>query len=101
MGNKPYTPNLTTAWCASFINYCLKEKNYAYTKDPSSQYPTKYPENFVKISKPVYGTNVVYKHTNSNYGTGYVGLLYAKLDNRDYAVLGRNQGDSITLNTHK
>ncbi len=40
-------------------------------------------------------------HTNSNCGTGHVGLLYAKLDNGDYTVLGGNQGDSITLNTHK
>ncbi|MGP4120778.1 LysM peptidoglycan-binding domain-containing protein [Psychrobacter aquimaris] len=100
-GNKPYTPNLTTAWCASFINYCLKEKKYAYAKDPSSQFPTKYPEKFIKISKPVYGAIVVYKHTNREYGTGHVALVYAKLNNGDYAVLGGNQGESITLNTHK
>lgn len=100
-GNKPYTPSLTTAWCASFINYCLKEKKYAHTKDPSSQFPTKYPEKFIKISKPVYGAIVVYKHTNRAYGTGHVALVYAKLNNGDYAVLGGNQGESITLNTHK
>lgn len=100
-GDKPYTPSLSTAWCASFINYCLKEANYTYAKDPSSQFPTKYPNKFIKISKPVYGAIVVYKHTNSAYGTGHVSLLYAKLSNGDYAVLGGNQGDSITLNTHQ
>lgn len=27
--------------------------------------------------------------------------MYAKLNNGDYAILGGNQGGSITLNTHK
>lgn len=27
--------------------------------------------------------------------------MYAKLTNGDYAVLGGNQGESITINTHK
>lgn len=100
-GNKPYTPSLETAWCASFINYCLKESNYSYSKDPSSQFPTRYPEKFVKISKPIFGAFVVYKHTKPGNGTGHVSLLYAKLDDGDYGVLGGNQGQSITLNTHK
>ena len=95
------TPDLNTAWCSSFINYCLKEANYAYSKDPSSQFPTRYSEKFVKISKPIYGAFVVYKHTKPGNGTGHVSLLYAKLDNGDYAVLGGNQGQSITINTHK
>ena len=84
-----------------FHKLLLEGEKYAYTKGPSSQFPTKYPEEFVKISKPVYGAIVVYKHTNRTYGTGHVTLVYAKLNNRDYAVLGGNQGDSITLNTHK
>lgn len=48
----------------------------------------------------MYGAIVVYKHTNRAYGTGYVAFVYAKLSNGDYAVLGGNQGESITLNTH-
>lgn len=79
----------------------MKEKNYAYAKDPSSQFPTRYLEKFVKIPEPVYGAIVVYTHTNRAYGTGHVAFIYAKLENGDYAVLGGNQAESITINTHK
>lgn len=55
----------------------------------------------MKIDKPVYGAIVVYRHTKKKYGTGHVAFVYAKTDDDDYAVLGGNQGDSITLNKHK
>mgnify|MGYP003586887607 CR=1 FL=1 len=93
--------SLSTAWCASFANYCLKDSGFSWVKNYSSQFPTTYPDKFIKIDKPIYGAIVVYRHTNKKYGTGHVSFIYGKLDNGDYAVLGGNQGDSITVNTHK
>lgn len=98
---KEYTPTLAnTAWCASFINYCMLESGFPNTKNPSSQFPVK-SKHYVKIDKPVYGAIVVYKHTNSSFGTGHISLIFAELNDGDFAVLGGNQGDSITINTHK
>ena len=94
------TPDLKTAWCASYVNYCLKESNYPFTKNPSSQFPVGN-NKFIKIDQPIYGALVVYKHTNKKYGTGHIALMYAKIEDDDYAVLGGNQGESITLNAHK
>lgn len=94
--------NLATAWCAAFANYCIKNGYGAdyFEKSQSSQFPVNN-KKFVKIDKPVYGALVVYKHTKKEYGLGHVGFVYAKLTNGDYAILGGNQGDSITLNAHK
>lgn len=94
------TPTLSTAWCASFVNYCLKDSGYPYTRDPSSQFPTR-SSKFVKIASPIYGAIVVYKHTNRQFGNGHVAFVYARLEGGDLAVLGGNQGESITLNTHR
>lgn len=94
-------PTLATAWCASFVNYCLKESGFSYVKDPSSQFPTKYPQKFVKIKNPIYGCFVVYKHTNQKYRTGHVAFVLGMTNDGDLAILGGNQGDSITVNSHK
>ncbi|AZN35325.1 TIGR02594 family protein [Iodobacter ciconiae] len=93
---------LSTAWCAAFVNYCLKESGFAYVKGAagtSSQFPAM-SKHFVKIDKPVYGAIVVYRHTNPKYGTGHVAFMYAKIDRGDFAVLGGNQGDTIKINPH-
>jgi uncharacterized protein (TIGR02594 family) len=99
------TPTLTTAWCASFVNYCLKEARFPYSKNPSSQFPVNDPRRFVKIDKPVYGALVVYKHTKKGIGMGHVAFIYHRIDKFDgrenYAVLGGNQGDQITLQDHE
>ncbi|MGL6016368.1 MAG: TIGR02594 family protein [Selenomonadaceae bacterium] len=94
------TPTMETAWCASFVNYCLKDSGHSYTKDPSSQFAST-SKKFVKIERPVFGAIVVYKHTIKKYGTGHTGFVYAKINDGDYAILGGNQGESITLNPHK
>lgn len=94
------TPTLETAWCASFVNYCLKDSGHSYTKDPSSQFASK-SSKFIKIDKPIYGAIVVYRHTIKSYGNGHTGFVYSKIQDGDYAILGGNQGDSITLNPHK
>jgi uncharacterized protein (TIGR02594 family) len=93
------TPTLSTAWCASFANYCLKDSGNSYLKSASSQFPVK-SKKFIKIAAPIYGALVVYKQ-NNNTGKGHVAFMLSKIESEDYAVLGGNQGQSITLNPHK
>ena len=94
------TPSMATAWCASFANYCLKDSGHSFTKDPSSQFPAR-SKKFIKINQPVYGALVVYKHTKKGWGQGHVAFVLSKIEGNDYAVLGGNQGESITLNSHR
>ncbi|TBO32739.1 LysM peptidoglycan-binding domain-containing protein [Aquabacterium lacunae] len=93
------TPTMETAWCASFVNYCLKERGFSFTRDPNSQFAAR-SKKFIKIGAPIYGAIVVYKHTNPDYGNGHTAFILSSLGGGDYAVLGGNQGESITLNSH-
>lgn len=93
------TPSMGTAWCASFANYCLMDSGHSFTRDPNSQFPAR-SKKFVKIDQPIYGALVVYKHTKPGNGIGHVAFIFSKIEGGDYAVLGGNQGDSITLNAH-
>lgn len=93
------TPSMSTAWCASFVNYCLKDSGHSFTRNPSSQFPVN-SKKFVEIDRPIYGALVVYKHTKPGNGIGHVAFIFSKIEEGDYAVLGGNQGDSITLNAH-
>jgi uncharacterized protein (TIGR02594 family) len=43
-------------WCASFINYCLKESGYSTSGSASSQ---SFSNNKIKVSQPIYGAIVV------------------------------------------
>lgn len=89
-----------TAWCASFVNYCLKESSYDYSKSypQSSQFPAYDKVKFVEIDKPVYGALMVFRtYTNSGdrfTGNGHVSLVYGKTIHGDIAGLGGNQGGS-------
>ncbi|WP_174873978.1 LysM peptidoglycan-binding domain-containing protein [Vogesella oryzae] len=93
-------PSLETAWCASFVNFCLKSSKYEFEKSASSQFP-KWSKKFKKIDKPIYGALVVYANPKKK-GQGHVCLAYHNINGieNDFAVLGGNQGDSITLNKH-
>ncbi|MGQ8774290.1 TIGR02594 family protein [Serratia sp. NA_112.1] len=82
-------------WCASFINYCLKESGYPVSGSASSQSFSKN-KNFVKISKPIYGAIVVLRKKGS--WTGHVAFIYCQFKDGEIGVLGGNQGDSVTIN---
>ncbi|MEQ4763041.1 TIGR02594 family protein [Klebsiella aerogenes] len=82
-------------WCASFINYCLKESGYSTSGSASSQSFSKN-KNFIKISQPIYGAIVVLRKKGS--WTGHVAFIYCLFEDGEIGVLGGNQGDSVTIN---
>lgn len=91
--------SLSVAWCASFVNYCLKTAGYKHSGSAGSQ-SFRYSANFHKLTAPVYGALVVYSNPKKP-GQGHVAFAYCKLKGGDVAVLGGNQGDSITFNSHR
>jgi uncharacterized protein (TIGR02594 family) len=88
----------STAWCASFANYCLKETGYDYSKSftKSSQFPVYDKTKFVEIKNPVYGALMVFRtyveSSDEFTGNGHVTFVYGKTSNGDIAGLGGNQG---------
>ncbi|MBC3863928.1 TIGR02594 family protein [Undibacterium jejuense] len=80
------------AWCASFVNYCLREAGYspAPTGFMGSHFCHNNPDKFVKISKPVYGA-IRYCRRD---GGGHVCFVYGTLNGK-MVVLGGNQSDTI------
>lgn len=82
-------------WCASFVNYCLKESGYSTSGSASSQSFSKN-KNFIKISEPIYGAIVVLRKKGS--WTGHVAFIYCLFEDGEIGVLGGNQGDSVTIN---
>lgn len=82
-------------WCASFINYCLKESGYSTSGSASSQSFSKN-KNFIKISQPIYGAIVFLRKKGS--WTGHVAFIYCFFEDGEIGVLGGNQGDSVTIN---
>ncbi|WP_028100565.1 TIGR02594 family protein [Pseudoduganella violaceinigra] len=92
-----------TPWCASFVNFCLKDSNTPYEASQSSQFPVS-SKKFVKIDKPVYGALMVMRNyfvdTGKSNGSGHVTFVYGKSANGRIAALGGNQGDSIKLSAY-
>ena len=82
-------------WCASFINYCLKESGYSTSGSASSQSFSKN-KSFIKVSQPIYGAIVVLRKKGS--WTGHVAFIYCFFEDGEIGVLGGNQGDSVTIN---
>ncbi len=88
----------STAWCASFANYCLKESGYDYSKSftKSSQFPVYDKTKFIEIENPVYGALMVFRtyveSSDEFTGNGHVTFVYGKTSNGDIAGLGGNQG---------
>lgn len=86
----------SNAWCASFINYCLKCACYPISNNANSQYFSK-SNKFVKIDSPVYGAIVVL-HVPHTERSGHVTFVYCKTKDGEICVLGGNQGNSVTIN---
>src|SRR5450830_285246 len=82
------------AWCASFVNFCLREAGYspAPTGFMSSHFCHNNPDKFVKISKPVYGA-IRYCRRD---GGGHVCFVYGTWKGK-MLVLGGNQHDTILI----
>lgn len=91
------------AWCASFVNYCLQEKNFKKSNEPLSALGFRRDTtNFVKIDLPIFGalaTIVTKKGANldATNGSGHVAFVYSLEETDGYFImLGGNQSDGIT-----
>jgi uncharacterized protein (TIGR02594 family) len=93
--------SLETAWCAAFVNYCLKEAGYEYIKSPSALAISR-SRRFKKIEQPVYGAIVVYQNPKKP-AYGHVGFVFHQATGKEnnFALLGGNQGQMITLNDNE
>ncbi len=96
-----------TAWCASFVNWVLKQAKVKNWGTASSQGPiTDKQKRMKKIDTPVYGAIIMLtnykKGTMQSIGQGHVTFLYGETEDRQHYIgLGGNQGDSITLGKFK
>ena len=94
-------------WCASFVNWVLKQAKVKNWGTASSQGPiTDKQKRMKKIDIPVYGAIIMLtnyqKGTMQSIGQGHVTFLYGETeDGKHYIGLGGNQGDSITLGKFK
>ena len=94
-------------WCASFVNWVLKQAKVKNWGTASSQGPiTDKQKSMKKIDIPVYGAIIMLtnyqKGTMQSIGQGHVTFLYGETeDGKHYIGLGGNQGDSITLGKFK
>ncbi|MBS0967814.1 TIGR02594 family protein [Nissabacter archeti] len=86
----------SNAWCASFVNFCLKQAGYLTSRSANSQ-SFAYSPNFVKVDAPVYGAIAVF-HKKGSKRSGHVAFVYCKTKDGEIGVLGGNQADSVTVN---
>ena len=99
----------STAWCSSFVSWCLNEAGQKNAKSAGSQ-SVLWNEGklFKRIQEPVSGcivlmTNYV-KSTGKSNSHGHVTFLYGVDSNGDLICLGGNQGDRLKYSryyTHK
>ncbi|KWE66062.1 peptidoglycan-binding protein LysM [Burkholderia ubonensis] len=80
-------------WCASFVNWCLKQALYKMTAAPADSQSFRHSDNFVKIDKPVFGAVAVYKHRKG----GHAAFVYAQTSTGAPILLGGNQSDAINF----
>ena len=94
------------AWCASFVNWCLRKSNTSYTKSAGSQTFLSHPD-FVKISEPVFGAIAVFTNLDANGNfkqSGHVALVVGTIKNKDkkqdILCLGGNQSQTIKVSPY-
>ncbi len=81
----------TNAWCASFVNYCLKEAKYAPGRSHMSTFTFGTDKDlFVQVKEPIYGA-IRFTHRT---GGGHVCLVYGVAAGK-LVVIGGNQGNQI------
>lgn len=79
------------AWCASFLNYCLKQSGYEMSNPACRARSVSEDPNFVKIEKPIFGAIAMI-------GTYHVGFVYATDSKSEKPILlGGNQSDQINF----
>ncbi|WP_420095289.1 TIGR02594 family protein [Brevibacterium sediminis] len=86
----PSLSGSSNAWCASFVNWCLREAGYAISKDHFRARSFATDANFSQIDAPIYGALGMR-------GTSHVGFVYAMASNGNPILLGGNQSDQINF----
>ncbi len=91
-------------WCAAFMNWTIgqtinpiKNQPYSHAKSAASLAPL-WTNMYKKISEPVYGCLVVYKHSNGK--KGHTGFLVGKTKDGKYILLGGNQDNTIRFDSY-
>lgn len=84
----------SNAWCASFVNYCLKMEKYQMSQNKARAKSFSSDPNFAQVDKPIFGAIAVFGRK----GGGHVAFVYGKQKaSENIIVLGGNQGDMITF----
>jgi uncharacterized protein (TIGR02594 family) len=89
------------AWCASFVNYCLKDSSYSMvtTNDPYDKVRAKAFRkdsiNFVRIENPVYGAIAVSKEVS------HVCFVIGRKNKDIFYRLGGNQDQMIAFDSRE
>lgn len=93
-----------TSWCASFINWVLKQAKVKNWGTAAAQGVAS-SSNMVKTDKLVYGAIILLKNYNKATGvatwSGHVTFLVGIDKNGDYIGLGGNQGDQLKKSTYR
>lgn len=86
----PSLSGTNNAWCASFVNWCLKEAGYTISREHYRARSFASDAAFSQIDAPIYGAIGMR-------GTSHVGFVYAVASNGNPILLGGNQGDQINF----
>lgn len=86
----PSLSGSSNAWCASFVNWCLRKAGYAISREHYRARSFADDANFAQIDAPIYGAIGMR-------GTSHVGFVYAMAGNGNPIILGGNQSDQINF----
>ena len=90
------------AWCASFISWCLGKTGFENPRSAGSRFFINHLS--FKPVKAYFGVIATFSDCNSDasqiHSSGHVALLFGKLSEENYAVLGGNQGNRLKLSSY-
>ena len=84
-----------TAWCSSFVNWCVKMSGHKGTKSASARSWLKWGK---PLKEPKEGCIVILKRGNSSW-QGHVGF-YVGTSGSHILILGGNQGNEVNISSY-
>lgn len=85
------------SWCASFINWCLREAGIEGTKSPAARSFERWG---IPLEWPVKGCIAVFWRGDPNSWQGHVSLYISTDQHGNFRCLGGNQGDAVRVSTY-
>jgi len=82
-----------TAWCSSFVNFCMQQAGVDGTKSALARSWLKWGQ---ALDKPRKGCVVVFERPEAGPTAGHVGFFVAA-DETNIQILGGNQGDRVCI----